>query len=420
MMKNRFINKWMPIISVFYLATNLLYAGGWRTGPSLNTPRSGASAVVLDNYIYVLGGKTVSGVVLNTVERFDTLSGVWDAASIAPFDRPRVNAAAIVLNNKIFIIGGRDDEGQVRKKVEVYNPASNSWNEVRQMDNEREEHIAVLLRGSICVIGGKDEYGYSVPDIEWYDAGSDEWYSAPSNLSQPKQSPFAAAIADTVYLFGGFTPFPTISTYKGTTDAGWNFSWISITPLQTGRGYGATAQLANGIYMMGGRTLNDTTAAVEIFNLQSQQIEAGPTLPIPRAGMAGVTLNNEIYVIGGISEQNQPLSLVEIYSPVVGISNPLPATIPKDFAQISGYPNPFNGTIQLSVNIPQRGSNEISIYDVQGRRIKTIHQGSLAAGEHTFRWEGKNDLNLPVTTGIYFAVLKGSNYLKTFKVVYVR
>jgi N-acetylneuraminic acid mutarotase len=376
--------------------------------------------VVLNGYIYVLGGKTTNGTVLNTVERFDPSSNTWDNSIVAPFDKSRYNAAAVVMNNSIYLVGGRENDNELLKKVEVYHVPSNSWDEIQQMDNRREGHVAVILRGGICVIGGKDENGAFLQEIEWYNESEDKWYAAPSNLSSPKTSAFAAAIDDTVYLFGGFNPLPSLYNFKGATDPGWYFTWTVLPPLQIGRGFGATAQLGDSIFIMGGRTLNDTTAAVEILNLQTQQIEAGPSLPIPRAGMAGVTLNNEIYVIGGVSEQNQPLSLVEIYGPLVSNIIPPTTNIPNNFAQINGYPNPFNGIIQLRVNVPQRGSNEIDIYDVQGRRVKSIHRGSLTAGEHTFRWEGNDELNLPVTSGIYFAVLKGSNYLKTFKIVYIR
>lgn len=418
----RQIRRGIVLLTIIYqLIPGTANTNEWRTGASLNTARYGASAVVLNGYIYVLGGKTINGTILNTVERFDPSTNTWDNSSVAPFDRPRYDAAASVMNNSIYIIGGRDDENEVLKKVEVYHVTSNSWDEIQQMDNHREGHVAVLLQGEICVIGGKDEYGNFLQEIEWYDSSENKWYAAPSNLNNPKTSAFAVAIDDTVYLFGGFnTLLPSIYNFKGATDPGWFFSWTVLLPLQIGRGFGATALLGDSIFIMGGRTLNDTTATVEIFNLQTQQIETGPTLPTPRAGMAGVTLNNEIYAVGGVSQQNQPLSLVEIYGPVVGITNPPIATIPNDFAHIRGYPNPFNGTIQLSVNIPQRGINEINIYDVQGRGVKSIYRGSLSAGEHTFRWEGKDDLNLPVTTGIYFVVLKGSNYLKTFKIVYVR
>lgn len=420
------MRKWIRLNRIIFSAAILLApasvpAQTWGSAPPLNTPRAGASAVALNGYIYVLGGKTAGGTVLNTVERFDPNTGLWDNTSVAAFDRPRFNAAAVAMDGRIYIIGGRDDENEVLKKVEVYYPGANYWDEIRQMENEREEHVALILRGTICVIGGKDEAGSSIDVIEWYHEGNDEWYSAPSNLNQPKQSAFAVAVDDTVYLFGGFTPFPTISNFKGSTAPGWYFNWTSLPPLQAGRGYGATGLLENQVFLAGGRTIADTTAMVEIFDLQTQQIEPGPPLNVPRAGAAGVVLSDEFYVIGGYTGgQGQPLSSVEVYQMATGIANPPVSVLPADFAQITGYPNPFNGAIHLDVYIPRQGSGEVAVYDLQGRRIKTLHRGTLLPGTHTFRWEGQDDSGKAAAAGVYFAVLKGEREFAAFKIVYVR
>lgn len=420
------MRKWIRFNPIIFIAALLLAPAGassqtWGSAPPLNTPRAGACAVALNGYIYVLGGKTGNGTILNTVERFDPDTGIWDNTSVAAFDRPRFNAAAVALDGRIYIIGGRDDENEVLKKVEVYDPGANYWDEIRQMENEREEHVALILRGSICVIGGKDEVGSSIDVIEWYNINDDEWYAASSNLNQPKQSAFAVAVNDTVYLFGGFTPFPTISNFKGSTSPGWYFTWTTLPPLQAGRGYGATGRLGNQVFLAGGRTLADTTALVEIFDLQTQQIQPGDSLNTPRAGAAGVVLDNEFYVIGGYTTgQGQPLSSVEVYQTAVGIADPPGSALPADFAQITGYPNPFNGAIHLEVYIPRQSGGEIAIYDLQGRAIKTLHRGTLLPGTHNFRWEGRDDAGRPVATGIYFAVLKSEREIRTFKMVYVR
>lgn len=420
------MQKWIRFNSIIFSAAILLApawvpAQTWGSAPPLNTPRAGACAVALNGYIYVLGGKTAGGTILNTVERFDPTTGIWDNSNVAAFDRPRFNAAAVALDGYIYLIGGRDDENEVLKKVEVYDPAANSWDEIRQMENRREEHVALLLRGTMCVIGGKDESGNSIDVIEWYNKNNDEWYAAPSNLNQPKQSPFAVAVDDTVYLFGGFTPFPTISNFKGSTSPGWYFTWTTLPPLQAGRGYGATGRLGNQVFLAGGRTITDTTAMVEIFDLQTRQIEPGPPVNVSRAGAAGVVLNEKFYVIGGYtSGQSQPLSSVEVYPIIVGIADPPAGALPKDFAQITGYPNPFNGAIHLDVSLPRQNPCELTIYDLQGCAIKTLHHGTLQAGTHTFRWEGRDEAGKAAAAGIYFAVLKSEREFKTFKMVYVR
>ncbi|NIT59364.1 MAG: hypothetical protein GWN00_25020, partial [Aliifodinibius sp.] len=282
---------------------------GWQSGPPLNTPRVGASAVVLDGYIYVMGGKTTNNQILNTVERFDPATNTWDDTTVAPFMDTRYNAAAAVFNSEIYLIGGRGYYNDILDEVEVYNPQTNRWREIEKLDREREGHVAVLLRNHICVMGGIRDNGQFVAEIEWYN-GSD-WIEAPNDLGSPRAVPFAASVADSFYMFGGERISGLTNTgYRAEVTPGWFFNWTSLPDLQIARGYGASAILDNKMYMIAGMTFNSTSDHVEIFDLNTYQIENGPTFPEPRMGMTAATLNGDIYVIGG-SNHIDPLTDVE-------------------------------------------------------------------------------------------------------------
>ena len=72
------------------------------------------------------------------------------------------------------------------------------------------------------------------------------------------------------------------------------------------------------------------------------------------------------------------------------------------------YPNPSNGYCKIDLNISQAGFYEISIYDLQGRLVKIIHQGFLNGGEYTFT------LHENIPSGIYF-IHGQTNDLSAFK-----
>ena len=74
----------------------------------------------------------------------------------------------------------------------------------------------------------------------------------------------------------------------------------------------------------------------------------------------------------------------------------------------------------MEVAIPNRGMNEISIYNIQGQKIKTLYNGILHPGEHTFQWNGNDQFNTPVASGLYFALLKANSYIEKFKIVYLK
>ncbi|HCN38131.1 MAG TPA: hypothetical protein DIS94_10525 [Bacteroidetes bacterium] len=49
----------------------------------------------------------------------------------------------------------------------------------------------------------------------------------------------------------------------------------------------------------------------------------------------------------------------------------------------------------------ETGSVEVSIYDLTGKKIAEIFEGSLTRGYHTFRWDATN-----YSSGIYFYIIK--------------
>jgi len=65
------------------------------------------------------------------------------------------------------------------------------------------------------------------------------------------------------------------------------------------------------------------------------------------------------------------------------------SNVPAEFGIRSVYPNPFNSFCTISFSLPNPGRVEIVIYDILGRRICTLSNSVLHAGEHLLRWDAK-------------------------------
>jgi hypothetical protein len=65
------------------------------------------------------------------------------------------------------------------------------------------------------------------------------------------------------------------------------------------------------------------------------------------------------------------------------------------------YPNPFNPTTTISYNLPSDSYVELTIYDIYGRKIKTLVEENQKAGRYSFKFNA-NDL----ASGIYVYILK--------------
>lgn len=83
-------------------------------------------------------------------------------------------------------------------------------------------------------------------------------------------------------------------------------------------------------------------------------------------------------------------------------------------------PNPFNPRVEVRFSIDRTGSAELVVFDLRGRRVKTLHRGTLTAGIHTQIWEGKDDSGSAVASGVYFVQLSTETETFTQRMTLVR
>jgi len=84
-----------------------------------------------------------------------------------------------------------------------------------------------------------------------------------------------------------------------------------------------------------------------------------------------------------------------------------------DNFSINNYPNPFNPTTNITLNLEKDSNCEINIYNVKGQLIDQLYTGKLIKGSHTFEWNANNGKN-NISSGIYFYQFKtgDKNYIK--------
>jgi len=78
------------------------------------------------------------------------------------------------------------------------------------------------------------------------------------------------------------------------------------------------------------------------------------------------------------------------------------------------FPNPFNRCVDLDFEIARTGTMDLSIFDLQGRHIRTIYRGEHAMGPGAFFWDGNNDDGSKATNGIYFVRLKAPGEARAY------
>ena len=71
-------------------------------------------------------------------------------------------------------------------------------------------------------------------------------------------------------------------------------------------------------------------------------------------------------------------------------------------------PNPFNPKTEIRFTLPSAGEVSLDVFDVEGRRVRTLAAGDHAAGEHRVTWNGRDDAGRSMSSGVYFYKLSGA------------
>ena len=88
--------------------------------------------------------------------------------------------------------------------------------------------------------------------------------------------------------------------------------------------------------------------------------------------------------------------------------------------RLRAYPNPFNPTVQIAVQLDRASHTEIIVYDVRGRRVGTVWRGPLQRGRHTFDWNGLGDDGTSTSSGVYFVRINADGHTQTHKITRIR
>jgi predicted GH43/DUF377 family glycosyl hydrolase len=82
--------------------------------------------------------------------------------------------------------------------------------------------------------------------------------------------------------------------------------------------------------------------------------------------------------------------------------------------------NPARSRVRLRVELPARMPVHVAVYDIAGRRVRTILDGELPVGETRLAWDGRDGAGMAVGSGVYFARLTTARGRETVRVVIMK
>ncbi len=326
-------NEGLPLNLVSRLTAG---ADGWENRRPMPSTRFGLRAVHRGARVYVLGGKTNGGVVVDTHEVYDLRTDTW-SNDVAQMPRPRYAFATVLVDDDIFVVGGEDEDGNPIAEVDVYDIGADAWRQIDPLPTPRSFLGATLEinRGAvtgghtgIIVSGGRGAGGQPTAVVEEYIVEEARWV-ARSPLPRPRHGAGAATIvrADALdsqrgegWLIGGQLGGEGLAGDALTASTAY-YTHVQdhirhLAPLPAGRFMHAAVSLGDRIYLLGGREFQETTQGWA-FDPETGTYDAIADLPSAQNGLAAVALDGRVWAIGGANAFGLALPTLRSYDPVL-------------------------------------------------------------------------------------------------------
>ena len=94
--------------------------------------------------------------------------------------------------------------------------------------------------------------------------------------------------------------------------------------------------------------------------------------------------------------------------------------LPNKFVIHHNYPNPFNPVTTLRYDLPENSYVNVTVYDLLGKKVKTLVNTTQDAGFKSVIWNATNDYGKPVSAGVYLYQIQAGEFVQTRKMVLLK
>lgn len=365
-----------PYVDVKKLTSTVVYT---QNNGVITVPDNGSVIFFIDNNNFVRGIRNDG-----TNETVLSQTGIWRTIAISP-DGLKLAATTTSLNPIVYVF---DLEQGTYKEITLYVPNTGG-----------DSSIVPLFANTLSWNINNKILAYDALNYGFDKDGKEYFYMEMNAIDVP---------SGVIYRI--FPPMPP-GVHIGSPDFSKNSTYKLVFEV-----YNESEGMyyINGVDLFSGKVNNIVYSEESVASLSSPVYSPTDTRLAFQAYFPG----QQIYSINQIQLASDKISAageVEGY-----LSN---AGLPKWFAvgnrpvsvdyenntssSLIISPNPFQSYTSVSYYLEQNCSTEISIYNIQGIRVRTLKSaGFESAGYHSINWDGNNDKGVPLPSGIYCVMKK--------------
>jgi len=269
--------------------------GLWETLPSMCIPRRAGATASIGGRFYVLGGVDVPRFMgmdrapwsyedKYRPECFDPVQNRWEL--LPAMNRPYTHAAAAALGGHVYVFGGLSF-GHVLDQAQRY--SHGQWECLDPMPTPRFECTATATNGRIYVVGGSNICGEALCCMESYDASSGQWRQLP-DMRQARYGCAAAALKGRVFVFGGHGHWENLcdaECYDAELDR-----WFPLQAMAEPRSHCGAATAGGRIYVFGGHKNGQDIMSIECLDPDTLTWEVAAQMPKARSHCMTATVQS--------------------------------------------------------------------------------------------------------------------------------
>ncbi|XP_050534257.1 kelch-like protein 2 isoform X2 [Daktulosphaira vitifoliae] len=249
----------------------------------------------------------------------DSLNPSWKRLDFSLFGPVEKKSTTLILNDStLFSIGGQYGPVTTSSVCTLeLNSLEKKWKLTSNLLSPR-KNFAVCTDGRyVYIVGGTDECDDVLNSVEYYDTYIKEWNSNISSMSSAKSYCSAISYKDRIYVFGGENCGNTIKDVEY-----YDFEtkiWTLLDPMPIGKSRMSVTVIGNIAYFIGGEVYDflsetlTTGKSAFAFNLDSLNWIRLPDLIQERSLTNSVGIHNDIFVFGGVDDEDLPVKICEKY-----------------------------------------------------------------------------------------------------------
>lgn len=138
---------------------------------------------------------------------------------------------------------------------------------------------------------------------------------------------------------------------------------------------------------------------------------------LPRRVPTPIAWSDNPHVISPLLDDYHVTANFVPEAPTTPVTDPLE---PREFLLRQNSPNPFGSRTFFSFSLPRQAGVSLVIYDLSGRRVRSLANGSLGRGTHGREWDGTDQRGNRVGNGVYLALLRSDGRSQARRICLVR